>query len=242
MNITIKTQRLILVGAFGLLLSLGTQAASINYVLDQTNIETVMPDGHPYVTVTIQDGMTFGTDTNAIKFTVDAIDSAFTLAGVSKQSNFGIRDFGFNLAAGAPTVTDSNIVGPAGWVGNIIPPNNQLDGFGRFVGDIKGTGTNRFDPLVFWITGVVGDTIASYAAPSTNGNGGVAGQGNAWFAANIGGFTIASSTITSGYFGGGNGTTPPPIAPVPLPAALWLFISALTGGYFSARKKRAITI
>ena len=239
MSITIKTQKIILAGTFGLVLSLGTQAASINYVLDQSNIETVMPDGRPYVTVTIQDGMTFGTDTNAVKFTVDAIDSVFTTGGVTKLSNFGIRDFGFNLAAGAPTVMDSNIVGPAGWTGNIIPPNNQLDGFGRFAGDIKGTGTNRFDPLVFWITGVVGDTIASYAAPSTNGNGGPAAQGNAWFVANIGDFAIASSSINSGYFGGGNGATPPPIAPVPLPAALWFFISALTGGYFSTRKKNS---
>ncbi len=29
-------------------------------------------------------------------------------------------------------------------------------------------------------------------------------------------------------------------APVPLPAALWFFLTALTGGYFSARKKIAI--
>ena len=111
-----------------------------------------------------------------VKFTVDIINSAFN-AG----SNFGMQEFVFNLAAGAPTVADNKIVGPAGWTGNIAPPPNQFDGFGRFGGSISTTGTTRQDPLVFWITGVTGDTIASYAAPSTNN----AAQGNAWFGLHI---------------------------------------------------------
>jgi hypothetical protein len=240
MKISLKTKQLLLATALGTLMSFETQAASINYILDQSNIETILPDGVSYLTVTIQDGLTFGTDTNAVKFIVDVIDSVFTSGGISKGNNFGIRDFGFNLAAGAPTVADSNIVGPSGWSGNIVPPNNQLDGFGRFTADIKGTGQNRFDPLVFWITGVIGDTITSYAAPSSNpGNSpNPAAQGNAWFAAHVGDFKVNGSTINDGYFGGGTSTTPPPVAPVPLPAALWLFMSALTGGYLSSRKKK----
>jgi hypothetical protein len=232
---TFKKKSLVFTLALGAFLGMETQAAFVDYILDQTNIETIFPDGQPYLTVRIEDGLTFGADTNAVRFTVDVIDSVFTSGGVSKGNNFGIRDFGFNLAAGAPTVADSNIVGPSGWVGNVVPPNNQLDGFGRFTADIKGTGTNRFDPLVFWITGVVGDTIASYAAPSTNGNGGPAVQGNAWFAAHVGDFIVNGSTINNGYFGGGNGTTPP--SPVPLPAAAWLMLSALVGGGLIARRK-----
>lgn len=187
------------------------QAAAITYKLDQSNIETVMPDGNLYLTVTIEDAI-YLSDNNAIKFTVDVVNSAFT-AG----SNFGIQAFGFNKVNGAPPIADSNIVAPTGWTGNVAPPNNQLDGFGRFLGATEGTGQNRLEPLVFWITGVNGDTINSYVAPSS----GNAGQGNQYFAAHVAGFTTADKKITSGYFGGST--------VVPVPAAVWLFGTALAG-------------
>jgi hypothetical protein len=225
---------LVLTGILGITSLVEAQASSVTYLLDQSNIETVMPDNVPYATVTIEDGLTFGTDTNAVKFTVDVINSAFN-AG----SAFGIQDFGFNLAVGAPAVADSNIVGPAGWTGNIAPPNNQLDGYGRFVGDIKRSGPSipRSEPLEFWITGVNGDSIASYAAASTNGNS-IVTQGNAWFVALVGGFTASDPAITSGYFGGGSGAQQSPAA-VPVPAAVWLFGSALAGMVGVRRKKQS---
>ena len=237
MRISFKPQKSLLAVAFGVFLSIGTRAASINYILNQSNVDAAMPDGNPYATVMVEDGVTLGSDINAVKFTVKIIDSAFSSQGVTKGNNFGIDDFGFNIASGAPTVLDSNIVSSSGWAGNIAPPPNQLDGFGRFAGEIKGN--TRLNTLIFWITGVTGDSIGSYAAPSS----GNAGQGNAWFAAHIAGFSITNSTETGAYFGGGNGFVQPdigPVAPVPLPAALWFFVTALVGGYFSTHKKVAV--
>ncbi|PPD05371.1 MAG: hypothetical protein CTY29_01905 [Methylobacter sp.] len=212
--------------ALAVALGTGAQAhaSSVTYLLNQSNVEAVLPDNNPYLTVTIEDGIAFNADTNAVKFTVNLVNSAFT-----PGSNFGIQEFGFNLAASAPTVTDSNIVGPIGWTGNIAPPNNQLDGFGRFAGSISTSGSNRLTSLEFHITGVTGDTIASYFAPST----GTAGQGNAFFAAHVAGFTTSDTTTTSGFFGGGSGSTPPVIVPnppsVPLPGAVWMFGAGLMG-------------
>jgi hypothetical protein len=230
---TFKKKSLVFALALGAFVGMETQAAFVDYILDQTNIETTLPDGQPYVTVRIEDGLTLGSDTNAVRFTVDVIDSVFTSGGVSKGSNFGIQEFAFNIKSGSPTVADNRIVGPSGWSGNIAPPNNQMDGFGRFTGSVKGTGSSRLETLVFWITGVSGDSIANYAAPSSNN----AAQGNAWFSARIADFNVVGSgKESSGFFGGGNGSTPPP-SPVPLPAGLWLMLSALVGGGFVARKK-----
>lgn len=212
--------------AWAVALGLGSQAyaSSITYSLNQSNVESVLPDNNPYLTVTIEDGVVFKNDVNAVKFTVSIVNSAFT-AG----SNFGIQDFGFNLASGAPPVGDNDISGPIGWSGNITPPPNQLDGFGRFAGDIRTSGSGRLTTLEFYITGVNGDSIASYFAPSSN----TAGQGNAYFAAHVTGFTTSDANITSGFFGGGSGSTPPVIVPnpssVPLPGSVWMFGAGLTG-------------
>jgi hypothetical protein len=221
MKRTIK--KLVLTGVLASVFILEAHASTMTYVLNQSNIESVMPDNVPYLTVTIQDGLTFGSDTNAVKFKVDIINSAFT-AG----SNFGIGEFGFNRSAGAPAVAESNIVRLAsGWNANTPPPNNQLDGFGRFGIKVSGPGNNRLDPLEFWITGVMGDTAASYSGFSTNAG----GQGSVKFAAHMAGFKTSGNKITSGYFGGSTA--------VPIPATLWLFGSALAGLVSIKRRKHA---
>ncbi|TAK64810.1 VPLPA-CTERM sorting domain-containing protein [Methylobacter sp.] len=209
---------LALAGAMSSLLAGEVQASTLIYTLNQSNVDSVLSDGVNYLTVKIEDGLAFGTDTNAVKFTVNILDGVFNFG---THTSYGIQAFGFNQAVGAPTLLDANIVGPSGWSGNVPNPPNQFDGFGKFFGATAGSGVTRFNPLEFWITGVAGDTASSYAAASS----GNAGQGNAWFAAHVAGFIIDGSAITSGYFGGGNGITPPPVinvSEVPLPAAAWM--------------------
>jgi len=210
---------LALAGAMSSLLAGEVQASALIYTLNQSNVDSVLSDGVNYLTVKIEDGLTFGADTDAVKFTVNIIDGVFNFG---TNTNYGIQAFGFNQADGAPTLLDDNIVGPSGWSGNVPNPPNQFDGFGKFYGATDGNGATRFDPLVFWITGVAGDTASSYAAASS----GTAGQGNAWFAAHVAGFITSDSNITSGYFGGGNGINMPPhvvnISEVPLPASVWM--------------------
>lgn len=211
---------LALAGAMSSLLAGEVQASTLFYTLNQSNLDSILSDGVSYLTVKIEDNQTFGADADAVKFTVDIID------GVSNfGADTGIQAFGFNRASGAPELADGNIVGPSGWSGKAT--NNGFDGFGKFSGSTNGTGQTRMNPLEFWITGVVGDTASSYAAASS----GNANQGSAWFSAHVTGITIADGTLTTGYFGGGNGiNTPPPggdVSQVPLPAAVWMFGAGL---------------
>jgi hypothetical protein len=73
------TKTLVLVGILVSLFGLEAQASVITYALNNSNINTTkIPDNSatPYVTVTIQDGQTFGGDNGgAVKFTVDANNS-----------------------------------------------------------------------------------------------------------------------------------------------------------------------
>jgi hypothetical protein len=225
MNTVMKT--LVLSGVLAGVVGMEAQASAITYVLDQSN-NSSRPDGVPYLTVKIEDGLTFGSDVGgAVKFTVDVINTAFP------GSTVAIKEFGFNLTSG--TLASSNIPTaglPSNWTKNISLNNNPFDGFGKFDVSISvpngNPNNNSRDPLVFWITGVNGDNVASYAAASAN----TAAQGNAWFAVQL--------TGAGGYFGGGNGVTPPQqIGAVPVPAALWLFGSAIAGMVSMVRRKNA---
>lgn len=232
MKLAFKT--ILLAGTLASQMATEAQASSYLYTLDQTNADSVQMDGVPYLTVRIEDGV-YGADSQAIKFTVDIIDTAFTKGG-----NFGIDAFGFNKVAGQPAVGDSNIVQLHGWETNAAPPEVAFDGFGKFLGAAKSdTGNNRLETLEFWITGVNGDSPLSYVAPSS----GTAGQGNAWFAAHVAGFTISGSTITSAFYGAGNGSALPPvggeITAVPLPGAFWLFGTALAGLRLTRKSRQA---
>ena len=191
------------------------EATTVTYYLDQSNADTVYPDGTNYARVDISDP---GSD---IVFDVSVIPGAFT-AG----TNFGFQTFGFNLAPGAPTLLATNFLLPTGWGASA---GTQQDGFGNFDWVLSGTGGTRQSPLSFTITGVTGDLLASYFDLSSNNS----GQGNQYFAGHIAGFETQVSDLTSAFFGGGSSTV------VPLPAAAWLLLSGVAGLGALARRRRA---
>ena len=197
-------------------------AAMVQYVLDQSNAETVLPDGVPRVSVTINDPT--NNNSGNIVFTVATLPGAF-----DEGSNFGIQSFGFNLAAGAPALSASKFILPSGW--SVRSARNQ-DGFGRFDWVLtRSSSGSRLDPLTFQIKNVAGDTVLSYFDLST----GSSGQGNVAFAAHVAGFNSGTGDdeedeITSAYIGGGT--------PVPVPAAAWLLGSGLLGLMGFARRRQ----
>lgn len=190
------------------------QAASVSYFLDQSN---ALPDGVNYLQVTISDAV-FGMDNEAIRFDVDLLPSLTSIAG----SNFGIQSFGFNTLLDPTTVLNAITGLPTGWTKT--EASNQ-DGFGEFELVNSGSGSFRQNPtLTFYISGIAGDSILDYVALS----GGNAGEGNVYFASHVAGFLDPGTNATSAYFGGS--------AVVPVPAAVWLFGSAL--GLVAAIRRR----
>ena len=188
------------------------QATTVSYILDQSNT-LALPDGSNYLQVTIDDNGGGGT----VDFWVETVPGAFT-AG----TNFGIQSFGFNFTGvTAPSAVD--FIVPNGWNVDVPPPNNQ-DGFGDFDFIVSNGGGNRLDPLHFSIATTEG--LSSFFALSS----GNAGEGNAAFAAHVAGFTVNGSSVTSAWFGGST--------VVPVPAAVWLFVSGLLGLAGVARRRR----
>lgn len=175
-------------------------AASVSYFLDQSN---ALANGMNYLKVTIDNNG----DPGKINFTVDALNSALT-----PGSNYGTQLFAFN----GPSLSGAVLDLPSGWS---YDGSKNISEFGAFLNVISGAGNSRQDPLTFSISGIGGDTIASYAAGNAGGE---------FFAAHVAGFTNFGMT-TSAYFAGST--------PVPVPAALWLFGSGLLGLIGVARRK-----
>jgi hypothetical protein len=184
-------------------LAAGTSsAASVSYVLDQSD---VMPDDVGYLQVTISDGLD-----GAIDFSVRMLAPLLDVAG----DRFGIQKFSFNIvpgtSGGAVDVTGL----PDGWRAK---NGGSLGGFGRFDVALKGNGTSRVEELTFSIAGVDADVPADYVSLST----GRVADGHALFAARVYGVDVAG--IGRQVVVGGPALT----AVVPVPAALWLLGSAV---------------
>lgn len=197
------------VAALSLLAAFSTApafGASVSYFLDQSND---LPDGTSYLKVTISDGIG-----GLIDFSVKTLAPLNSIASPS----FGIQTFGFNTTpVGLPT--DSALVNlPTGWSGNVAPPPNTGDGFGKFEFAVSNGGSNRQTTLTFSVD-VAGDTVNDYYELSS----GTAGQGNVQYAALVADFT------TSAWFGGG--------APVPEADTYAMLLAGLGLVGFAARRK-----
>lgn len=182
-----------------LLLAGAANAASVSYYLDQSND---LPNGTNYLQVTIADGA--GGD---IDFTVEVLTAAYP----TPLSNFGMQEFYFNYDQSLDVdMADIINLDPASW--DINEDKNAGGGFGKFNLQAKGSGSSRTELLTFSITGVVGDTVNSYAI-------GDADESGLFFAAHVAGYDDGTSGNTSGKFAGAT--------LVPVPAAVWLFGSAM---------------
>jgi len=194
-------------------------AASITYYLNQSNTESIWPDGNDYLSVTIFDSFSNPGD---IEFLVTPLAPLTISAG----PNFGVQSFCFNSTQ---SLTAANIVGaPVGWTTG----SGNCDGFGAYEVTENGDGTNRQNPLNFRITGILGDVLSDYVV---DGPGGV--QGTYAFAAHVAGMTDQDdgfgNIYNSAWFGGdSSGGTPV----VPVPAAVWLLGSAF--GLLGAMRRK----
>jgi hypothetical protein len=200
-------------------MSTAANAASISYVLDQSN---ALPDGTGYLQVTIADGAN-----GAIDFTVQALSPLTSIAG----SNFGIQSFAFNVEGSADGASITNL--PTGWR---VRDDFRMSTFGFFDVKVYGTGANRLSTLTFSVDGVEGDTVDDYAGLSTGG----ASGGNQIFAAHVAGFSYKcddkatrNKCVTSGFFGGSTENV------VPLPATAWLAVTGFAAALVRARRRRA---
>jgi hypothetical protein len=198
------------------------RAGSISYHLNQTNVDSgSLVDGVNYALLTIDDDVP-----NSLRFTLSLLPPLTAIA----SSNFGIDNFSFNVLGANPLQDSGAIAGqwtlPLGWGANVAPPNNQADGFGRFDASVDGSGASRVATLTFTVNNTALN-LFSFAELSNN----TAGQGNVFFSAHVAGFD-GPGTTTSGYFGGST------LVPVPLPAGIPLFASALAALGFGVRKRR----
>lgn len=212
-----KWFRQMILGLAALVHATGSAAALLSFDLDQSNI---LPDGKPYVRVTIDDEGSPG----RINFHVSLLDSLLD----SARRGFGIDEFGFNSDL---HISASNIVGlPKHWK---FDGKERMDGFGRFDATVETDRPRaRVTSLDFSIKGIRMDTIADYLDQSS----GQARNGNFFFAVHVAGLGLSDfRCLTNLYFAGSELTVPPPV-PVPLPSSVWLFLGGLGALLFALRR------
>jgi hypothetical protein len=134
---------------FTLLLASRAEAATVQYMLDQSN---TLEDDIDYLLVTISDNQP-----GQLDFLVETQSALSDTAG----SNFGIASFGFNLADGVELTVDDFLL-PDKWK---VQFSKGMSEAGKFDVRILGTGQTRQDPLQFSILGLeFGDVIPGFAS------------------------------------------------------------------------------
>ena len=209
-----------IIGTALILMASSVNAASVTYYLNQSNIDTVLPDNtNNYLTLLIS--------------SLTAGNASFSLSpsyAFVQSSNYGIDSFGFNFS-GSNVINSSNISGiPTGWG---LSTNKNQDGYGRFEFVLDTTGSGRLPTLNFSISGLGGatadETLGYFALNSTNN----AGQGNFYFASHVAGFSAGGQT--SAFFAGST------VAPIPEPESYSLMLTGLGLLGFIARRRKQVS-
>ena len=197
-----------------------SQAMKVEYGLNISNLAS-LGNSVDYATVTLEQLEDAIGNPGDIKVTVDVNNTFF-----DELSNFGMQSFYFNsgLNISSANIIDSNSVGWAFLTdfGSSSNSGFNVSEFGRFDIAYRGTGGMRKDPLMFTISSG-GDDLSTYALNNSKGFafaahiadfGGIQGGESAWFASSI-----------------------KNLPPVPLPAGVWLFGSALLGFIGLSRRR-----
>jgi hypothetical protein len=193
-------------GVTALVFAICSEAALVSYDLNQSS---ELPDGRPYLRVTIDDQGAPG----RINFHVSVLGSLLEFA----DRHFGIDQFGFNSDF---LLSSSRIVGlPKNWK---YGGSETVDGFGRFDATVEAKSASaRVQSLAFSITGIRMDEISSYLERSS----GHARYGNFFFVAHVAGLDAPEfNCFDDAYFAG---SKPASLLSTPLPASARLLLAGL---------------
>jgi hypothetical protein len=184
---------------FTLLLASRAEAATVQYMLDQSN---TLEDDVDYLLVTISDNQP-----GQLDFIVETQSVLSDIAG----GNFGIASFGFNLDSAIDLSSDDFLL-PDKWK---VQFDKGMSEAGKFDVRLLGTGQARQDPLQFSVLGLGLEDIipgfASHVAGFEVGCCGIDGRHHGF-----------GKGISSAFFYGDTLVTA-----VPVPAAFWLFGSGM---------------
>ena len=139
---TMKNTITILAALFSLLLLTHARAATVDYVLDQSN---TLADGTDYLAVSISDATP-----DQLDFRVSTLPELAGMAG----GNYGIQSFAFNTLVADLSSVEFEL--PDGWR---LQYNKNMSEAGRFDVRIMGTGKSRLDPLEFAVLGLSLDAV-----------------------------------------------------------------------------------